>query len=556
MIRSLSLPAPFLSALACCACLACGLAPAASAQDQAPTREWILGLDVDATKYFGDFTDNRFSSGGALQMRKYIRPLTAGWSLYAGLSVGAYDLQWWSTPVMYRYFDSLAAHVNDRNRCFIAPLQALASFRTPVGPAAELFLETGLELAYFSPQNSTGGALDRPQDRYGKWVTGFPIRADFEYILSDNISLNLHGTLHVVATDYLDGLRLGDAGDAYLTFGMGLSYAFPPPDRDNDFDGLTNHREKSVYHTNPDDPDTDHDGLADRDEIELGTSPLNADTDGDGLADGDETRRFGSNPLAKDSDNDGLDDMDEVRRGTLPTQADTDGDGLADGVERAHGTDPLNRDTDGDGLPDGLEATSSPLLRDTDSDGLDDGREAAAQLRAYDEDFDGDGLFDSIELELGTDPKKADTDNDGATDYAEHYGLLTDPRNPDSDGDGVEDGSDPSPIGGTPLNPLRGVSWSFRDLYLRDDNVDEHSKAFVTLLHVIRAAPKSQLFGIDIDVYGATAPQATARAERLDGLLRSMTENWERAQITVRSNIGGRAAPDAELHYLWRGGAK
>jgi hypothetical protein len=74
----------------------------------------------------------------------------------------------------------------------------------------------------------------------------------------------------------------------------------------------------------------------------------------------------------------------------------------------------------------------------------------------YTVDSDSDGLDDVFEGILGTDPNKADTDNDGLSDGAEvgydldilHYtpGLDTDPLNPDTDGDGLVDGLDPSPL--------------------------------------------------------------------------------------------------------------
>ena len=52
-----------------------------------------------------------------------------------------------------------------------------------------------------------------------------------------------------------------------------------------------------------------------------------------------------------------------------------------------------------------------------------------------------DGLSDTDELENGTDPNNADSDEDLLTDSEElEYG--TDPNNPDSDGDGLSDGQE------------------------------------------------------------------------------------------------------------------
>jgi hypothetical protein len=60
--------------------------------------------------------------------------------------------------------------------------------------------------------------------------------------------------------------------------------------------------------------------LSDADEVRIGTDPRNPDTDGDGLADGFEVFVYG----------------------TDPTAIDTDGDGTYDGGEYAGGSDPYD----------------------------------------------------------------------------------------------------------------------------------------------------------------------------------------------------------------------
>ncbi len=64
--------------------------------------------------------------------------------------------------------------------------------------------------------------------------------------------------------------------------------------------------------------DPDGDGLSNDQEAALGTEPLRADTDGDGLADGDEVNVYHTNPLRKDSDGDGMNDDKEIACGTNP----------------------------------------------------------------------------------------------------------------------------------------------------------------------------------------------------------------------------------------------
>jgi len=85
--------------------------------------------------------------------------------------------------------------------------------------------------------------------------------------------------------------------------------------------------------------DSDFDGLTDEIEATIGTDPNNPDTDGDGLLDGTEYMPDSGEPCPD------------------PLIFDTDEDGLGDGEEVELGTDPCSEDTDGDGIPDGLDPT-------------------------------------------------------------------------------------------------------------------------------------------------------------------------------------------------------
>jgi len=61
--------------------------------------------------------------------------------------------------------------------------------------------------------------------------------------------------------------------------------------------------------------------LTNLEEYQNGTDPNNADTDGDGLSDGDEINVYHTNPLNPDMDGDGLSDKWEVDHGLNPTVA-------------------------------------------------------------------------------------------------------------------------------------------------------------------------------------------------------------------------------------------
>ncbi|MDP6865195.1 MAG: hypothetical protein QGG96_07295 [Candidatus Poseidoniaceae archaeon] len=115
--------------------------------------------------------------------------------------------------------------------------------------------------------------------------------------------------------------------------------------------------------------------------------------------------------LAADSDGDGLpDSLEESQYGTDPHDEDTDKDGMSDGWEIEHGLNPLDNGESDDAENDPSEANSedAEIQEETDSwPDPDDGPNG---------DPDRDGLINSIEQELGTDPRRADTDNDGLND--------------------------------------------------------------------------------------------------------------------------------------------
>lgn len=91
-----------------------------------------------------------------------------------------------------------------------------------------------------------------------------------------------------------------------------------------------------LYHvtSNPNNPDTDGDGLNDPLEKNLVIDPRKADTDGDQVNDYDEFNVYYSDPINQDGDGDTLNDWLEIFfYRTSAVLADTDGDQLKDNVE-------------------------------------------------------------------------------------------------------------------------------------------------------------------------------------------------------------------------------
>ena len=128
---------------------------------------------------------------------------------------------------------------------------------------------------------------------------------------------------------------------------------------------------------------------------------------------------------------------------------DDDNDGIPDTEEQGIGTDPLNPDTDGDGVQDGTEVGKTSAGPDS---------------------FGGPISFrPDADPTTTTNPLNPDTDGDGLTDGQEDPNAdgaspnniggtgttgsgETDPNNPDTDGDGLPDGREVNEIGSNPLD--------------------------------------------------------------------------------------------------------
>jgi len=166
------------------------------------------------------------------------------------------------------------------------------------------------------------------------------------------------------------------------------------------------------------------------------------DADGDGLDLATE-RRLGTNPDDADSDDDGLCDGPRPGVGCVPGE-----DQNANGIREPGETDATRPDTDCDGVLDGGEAMAgtSALVADSDSDGILDGVERGqpgggapgcgviagdadplTTTNPNDPDSDGDGFCDGPTTIPMVCVAGEDTNANGAIDGAE-----SDPNNPGS----------------------------------------------------------------------------------------------------------------------------
>ena len=241
----------------------------------------------------------------------------------------------------------------------------------------------------------------------------------------------------------------------------------------NDPDMLPNWLE-DYYGTDRYNPDSDGDGLTDRDEIyTTGTDPTVYDTDGNGTGDGeqwwaeqypDTTDTTDSYDTSDSTDSNNTTDTSDSTDSSSTTETDADGDLLGESLEASIGTSDYQADSDGDGFSDYAEymgwvefngnsygISSHAAVFDSDADGIGDMDQWLTEHFPQD-DYDGDYLTNADEVySVGTRPTLWDTDGDGnpdsgggdSTDSTDSTDGTDDSwRANDVDGDGVTAGDE------------------------------------------------------------------------------------------------------------------
>jgi len=227
--------------------------------------------------------------------------------------------------------------------------------------------------------------------------------------------------------------------------------------QDDDGDNVCDSVDNCPQTSNPDQRDSDHDGIGDACDFCVG--PGAYDSDGDGLCDAADNCQYTANRDQADSDGDGVGDAcDNCPALSNPDQADSDfnnlgdacqvcpafhdhdGDNVCDEVDNCRSTrNPNQLDRDGDGIGDACDncpATPNPSQQDSDFNGVGD----ACQVCPAFNDSDGDNVC------TGTDncprvrnPDQADSDGDGVGDACDNCPTVTNSNQADLNFDGIGD---------------------------------------------------------------------------------------------------------------------
>lgn len=229
-------------------------------------------------------------------------------------------------------------------------------------------LMIGLSYLSFDPKNIDGNKLpNNKANVYSKNDVNFNLDADIQYLVSNNVTVNITAGYAINFNDWLDDVKAGKNKDNFYTIMLGVNYFFMS-DGDDDNDGVGNSidlcpntKEGLTVDQFGCPVDSDRDGVPDY----LDQSPYTPsgvvvdsegrpiDSDGDGIPDyidrcpktpkGIEVDRFGC-PI--DLDYDGvpnyLDQCPNTPRGVKVDQKgcplDSDSDGVPDYLDKCPGT--------------------------------------------------------------------------------------------------------------------------------------------------------------------------------------------------------------------------
>ncbi len=307
-----------------------------------------LGLKGGTAHYYGDFTNSAWDS--------YVDATITWWlidQLGLNFTYGRGHL---------RADESQANYFKTWNYSYAFMLR----YKPKPSLALNPYLAVGFEWFDIDPKARNGHrtqsfARGMANSDFQKVNNALPVGIGFSYFLTDWLSLDAEGLLHISFIDYVDGYEAGSKNDNWITLAAGLSIYIGKP-KDTDGDGIVDKDDGDYLHPEDFDGFQDEDGIPD------------LDNDQDGIP--DKLDKAPNEPEDKDGfqDNDGVPDLDNDNDGILdvndkaPNQAedkdgfqdedgvpdpDNDNDGIVDAQDQCPDeAETMNGYEDDDGCPD------------------------------------------------------------------------------------------------------------------------------------------------------------------------------------------------------------
>lgn len=203
----------------------------ANSQAQVIKGRIAFGIDAGGNKYYGDYTDNQFAFHGDAFIRWNILDFL---SLHAAYNGG--QLKYKATTASI--FNSgpsgpLDGVVGTVNHTRVGGWNIMASYNVFPEETFVPYFIAGVEFLNFEPKDANDVSLrNNAKAAYSKNVVGGVLGVGFEMYISDKVTFNGKGLLHLTGTDWIDDYSntATHRQDAFLTMGLGFSYyIFAPP---------------------------------------------------------------------------------------------------------------------------------------------------------------------------------------------------------------------------------------------------------------------------------------------------------------------------------------
>jgi outer membrane protein OmpA-like peptidoglycan-associated protein len=207
-----------------------------SANAQSVGGRIAFGIDAGGNKYYGDYTDNQFAFHGDAFIRWNILDYL---SLHAAYNGG--QLKYKATTAgsianeKSLFPNSSASPGVDGtiNHTRVGGWDLMLSYNVFPEQTFVPYFIGGIEALNFEPNDADDKNLrGNATAAYSKNVIGGVLGVGFEMYISDKVTFNGKGLIHLTGTDWIDDYSnpITYRQDAFLTMGLGFSYyIFAPP---------------------------------------------------------------------------------------------------------------------------------------------------------------------------------------------------------------------------------------------------------------------------------------------------------------------------------------